>query len=377
MATAGGRRDVQVTDHRYVTVNGKWAAWLFSEFETSKSLDQLIGWLKPEDWPLWGGAIFKGMKPIGSRRDNTSGDQWQAKYLEVVDLTGQDLHTVLCCDFGQTAKWAAMTYDLDHSVDNMLQVDRGFLLAVEAPNNRRQVKALKVVGFTNPIETFAVEEMGGLWTKWIREAIQLAAKEGDKDPSVGHHGSAGARVTLNSASDYYQDWSDQWTECVSDMAEFYSGYATDVGSRLWSGQYNQGDAGRDSGRLLLRLARDWARLCRAGSQMAADFADADVPPTGGADPTTEYTDVLVSAPTQPAQVSVGNLVKVGLEDTTLKPAHIDVGPETVGTAPDPATIRLEVDPRRGSCGLYAGQLTVHPSGTHPAFVYISKARPVA
>ena len=377
MTTAGGRRDKQVTDHRYVTVDGKRAAWLFAEFETSKSLSQLTQWLTPEDWPHWGGAIFKDMKPVSVRKDGRSGHEWQAKYLEVVDLTGQELNTVLLCDFGQTDQWAAMTYDLDHSVDNMLQVDRGFLLAVEAPNNRRQVKALKVVGFTDPLETFLVDAVGEKWTDWIRQAIDLAAEAGDRGPSIGHHGSAGARVTLNNASDYYQDWSDQWTECVSDMAEFYSGYATDVGSRLWSGQYNQGDAGQDSGRLFLRLARDWSRLCRAGSQMAADFADADVPPTGGAGPTTEYTDVLVSAPARPAQVSVGNLVKVGLEDTTLKPAHIDVGPDTVGTAPDPATIRLEVDPRRGSCGLYAGELTVHPSGTHPAFVYISKAWPVA
>jgi hypothetical protein len=87
--------------------------------------------------------------------------------------------------------------------------------------------------------------------------------------------------------------------------------------------------------------------------------------------------VLVSAPAQRARVSVGDLVKVGLEDTTLKPSHIELGPETVGTAPDPATIRLEVDPRRGSSGLYVGDLTVNPGGTHPAFVYISKARPVA
>jgi hypothetical protein len=377
MTTAGGRRDEQITDHRYVTVDGNRAAWLFAEFETSRSLSELTRWLTPQDWPQWGGTIFKEMKPIGKRKPGRSGYEWQAKYLEVVNLAGQELNTVLRCDFGRTAKWAAMTYDLDHSVDNMLQVDRGFLLAVEAPNKRRQVKALKVVGFTNPFETFVVEEMGGQWTGWIRDAIKLAAKDGDRDPSIGHHRSTGARVTVDSASDYYQDWSGQWTECVNDMAQFYGGYASDVGSRLWSGQYNQGDAGRDGGRLFLRLARDWSRLCRAGSQMAADFADADVPSTGGARPTTEYTDVLVSAPAQRARVSVGDLVKVGLEDTTLKPSHIELGPETVGTAPDPATIRLEVDPRRGSSGLYVGDLTVNPGGTHPAFVYISKARPVA
>ena len=183
MTTAGGRRDEQITDHRYVTVDGNRAAWLFAEFETSESLSDLTRWLTPQDWPQWGGTIFKEMKPIGKRKPGRSGYEWQAKYLEVVNLAGQELNTVLRCDFGRTAKWAAMTYDLDHSVDNMLQVDRGFLLAVEAPNKRRQVKALKVVGFTIPFETFVVEEMGGQWTGWYN-ATHKAGGRGRRQGSV-------------------------------------------------------------------------------------------------------------------------------------------------------------------------------------------------
>ena len=372
-----------ITDHRFVTVDGKQAAWLFSEFETDKSLTDLVDWLTPEDWPKWGGAMFKKMERVSPKKHGTSPDEWQAKYLEVVDLLdgpGPELWTVLRCDFAKKPNWAAMTYDLDESVDDQLQVDRGFLLAVEAPGDKRQVKALKVVGFTNPVGTLAAEALGARWTTWIEEAIKLAGEE-PKDqarkPSVGHHGPGGSRVTPDNAPDYYQDRANQWTDCVTDMAQFYSGYATDVGSRLYSGEYKPGDAAQDSGRLFLRLARDWSRLWRAGSEMAEAFADADISPGTGGASTTDYTDVLVPARERPTRVSlVSDPVKVGLEDTTLNRDHIEVDPKSVPEGPDPATIRLKPHPRAGPSGLYAGELEVEDS-KHPAFVYISKARPVA
>jgi hypothetical protein len=375
----------QITDHRLVTVNGKHAAWLFSEFETDKSLSDLIDWLTPERWPEWGGAMFKKMERIGLETRGPHGDEWQAKYLEVVDLldgAGPELWTRLRCDFAKKADWAAMTYDLDRSVDDMLQVDRGFLLAVEAPGGkRRQVKALKVVGFTNPVQTLAAQATGGRWTKWIQDAIKLAADEVSEDParkpSVGHHAPGGSRMTAENAPDYYRDRANQWTECVTDMAEFYSGYATEVGSRMYSGEYKPGDAAQDSGRLFLRLARDWSRLWRAGSEMAEAFADADISPSTGGVPTSDYTDALVPASDEPSRVAlVGDPVKVGLEDTRLNRAHIEVDPKSVPKDPDPAVIRLKPHPRAGPVGLYAGHLEVEDN-KHPAFVYISNARPVA
>jgi hypothetical protein len=374
-----------ITDHRYVTVDGKQAAWLFSEFETDKSLTDLVDWLTPERWPQWGRPFFKKMERVTPEQHGPSRDEWQAKYLEVVDLldgAGPELWTVLRCDFAKKADWAAMTYDLDQSMDDQLQVDRGFLLAVEAPGGKkRQVKALKVVGFTNPLQTLAAQTTGARWTTWIQEAIKLAADDVSEDqakkPSVGHHGPGGSRMTADNAPDYYKDRANQWTDCVTDMAQFYSGYATDVGSRLYSGDYKPGDAAQDSGRLFLRLARDWSRLWRAGSEMAEAFADADISSSGGGDPTTDYTDVLVPARDEPTRVSlVGDPVKVGLEDTKLNRAHIEVDPKSVPKGPDPAVIRLKPHSRAGPSGLYAGDLEVEDK-KHPAFVYISKARPVA
>lgn len=373
----------QITDHRFVTVNGKRAAWLFSEFETDKPLRSLVRWLTPRDWPTWGAPMFKAMELVGEEVHGPSGDEWQANYLEVVELGGEELRTMLRCDFADKGSWAAMTYDLDRSVDGKLQVDRGFLLAVETPDRRqRQVKALKVVGFTDPDHTLEAEEVGPLWTEWIKAAIEVAVEEGSegsegsKGPSVGHHGTGGTGVTVDSVADYYRDQANQWTDCVTDMAQFYSGYATDVGSRLYSGEYKPGDAAQDSGRLFLRLARDWARLWRAGSEIAEVLADADVPATSAGDPTTDFSDVLVSATKRPARVKVCDLVKVGLEDVRLNLAHIGVAPNSVGQRPDPAIIRLRPHPRAGPSGLYAGDLEIEDQ-KHPAFVYISEARPEA
>jgi hypothetical protein len=375
--TGQGAKADLITDHRYVTVNGKQAAWLFSEFETAKPLKGLVRWLTPKDWPSWGAPFFKKMERVGQEVHGPSGDEWQANYLEVVELEGQELRTVLRCDFQRADGWAAMTYDLDHSVDDKLQVDRGFLLAVETPDRKqRQVKALKVVGFTDPDQTLEAEEVGPVWTEWIKAAIEVATEEGSKGPSVGHHGTGGSAVTVDSVADYYKDRANQWTDCVTGMAQFYSGYATDLGSRLYSGAYKPTDAAGDSARLFLRLARDWSRLWRAGAEMAETFADADVPATTAGDPVVDYSDVLVSAAKRPAQVKVCDLVKVGLEDTRLDPAHIEVDPKSVPKDPDPAVIRLKPHPRAGPSGLYAGHLEVEDK-KHPAFVYISKARPVA
>ena len=49
-----------------VDVEGKQAVWIFTEFETDESLKTLRDWLIPDNWPDWGGEMFKEMRPIGS-----------------------------------------------------------------------------------------------------------------------------------------------------------------------------------------------------------------------------------------------------------------------------------------------------------------------
>ena len=46
-----------------VDVEGHQAVWIFTEFETPQSLDNLREWLIPDHWPDWGGAMFKEMRP--------------------------------------------------------------------------------------------------------------------------------------------------------------------------------------------------------------------------------------------------------------------------------------------------------------------------
>ncbi|MGH9298429.1 MAG: hypothetical protein ACRDZT_00760, partial [Acidimicrobiales bacterium] len=134
-----------------VIVQGKQAVWIFTEFQTDQSLDDLADWLKPDNWPSWGGAMFKEMTPVGPVTEvpsETGRIHTSADYLEVVTLAGQELQTMLNCEFKSAPTWAGMSYDLDRSLGDVLQVDRGYLVVIDAAG-KRLVKALKVVGFTD------------------------------------------------------------------------------------------------------------------------------------------------------------------------------------------------------------------------------------
>ena len=170
MGSAGGSQSSCIAAD--VIVEGKPTVWIFTEFETAESLSDLSEWLKPENWPTWGGSMFKEMRPTGRVVDvpSHSGEvQSHANYLEVVEIGGQELETVLHCDIKTTQKWAAMSYDLDHSVGDMLQVDRGYLMALDVAG-RRQVKALKVVGFTDTLLNTVATTVCPEWGIWVRRA---------------------------------------------------------------------------------------------------------------------------------------------------------------------------------------------------------------
>jgi hypothetical protein len=377
-----------------VIVEGKPAVWIFSEFETDEPLPGLVAWLKPQDWPKWGSRMFKKMTQLGDRTNvrADAGKQWHAKFLEVVSLMGVELNTVLSCDFRQTADWAAMTYDLDHSVGNVLEVDRGFLLAVDVAG-RRQVKALKIVGFTNTVIDIAATTVCPDWTDWIREATKEAER---RDPSSGTdptHGAVGddtggaSRRMTDDATAFTQGYASQWVECVSGMADFYGRYTTDVGSRLLGGDYKQKDAAEDSTRLFWRLARDWSRAWQAGAEVMARVAEADVPPVAGDDPaggqpqrTTEYTTVLVPSPPQSQPVAVTDFRRIAVHSDTLAASAFRVEPTEIGPDGDTASVRIEAETTNVPAGLYEGNVLVGRSGSQrstPALFYAGKARRTA
>src|SRR5580692_1652093 len=122
-----------------VDVEGNQAVWIFTEFETQQSLDNLREWLIPDHWPDWGGSMFKEMRPIGPvdlRPTRSSAQQTHSDYLEVVEIGGHRLETELRCEIKSTKNWSAMSYDLDRSIGEQLNVDRGYLMAADVGATR-------------------------------------------------------------------------------------------------------------------------------------------------------------------------------------------------------------------------------------------------
>lgn len=382
-----------------VDIEGKQAAWVFSEFQSERSVKQLTAWLEPEDWPRWGGQMFKSVQLLKRTEVRTpDGEQWHGKILEDVSIGGQQLQTVLQCDVKKTARWAAMSYDLDHSVGDVLQVDRGFLAAIDLGTNKRLVKALKIVGFTDTVDDALATAVCPVWTEWILDATETAAKDAGGSPVGTTHGAIGDGESDDSgageaAAGFTRGYAQQWTDCMSSMADFYGDYATDVGNRLWSGEYGTKDAAEDSSRLFLRLARDWSRVWRASSVVAEGLADAEVPPTGGVPSgggiwkrSIEYTTVLVPAPERASTVSVSDLRLIGTSKAVIKAKALRVDPGTIpgrGTkksAPSLVGVRVSTDSTSAAPGLYEGDLAVRTNGGEesrsPVLFYVSKSRPL-
>ena len=393
-----------ICNTKYVAVDEKQAAWIFAEFQTDRTLSDLEAWLEPSDWPRWGPGMFKSMDLLGEKSTvpGTDGEAWEAKYMEVVSLAGQELRTVLQCDVKKTTRWAAMTYDLDHSVKDVLNVDRGFLAAIDLGNGKRLVKALKVVGFTNTVNDILATAVCPAWTEWMYQATQTAADKaqasahGDTHGPLGDGGNgdgAGDASAGEAASGFSSGYAEQWADCVSEMAHFYGAYATDVSGRLWSGGYGTRDASEDTSRLFLRLARDWSRAWRAGADVAQGLAGAEVPPTGGVPSgagiwkrSLEYATVPVPAPDKPASVEVTDLSRIGVTKAIISATVIKLDPLRIAAkaadedAGKRVGIRVLADTTSVAPGLYQGDLIVRPDSGEPlrfpVLFYASKARPL-
>jgi hypothetical protein len=280
-----------------------------------------------------------------------------------------------------------MTYDLDDSIGDLLQVDRGYLVAIDA-GARRQVKALKVVGFTDTLLNAQASEVCPEWGNWIRDAtadapvVVTEATLGPVGPgAIGDEGVFADAPKTDSAVAFTEGSGEVWADAVSDMAHWYSDYATDAGRRMWSGSYGRTDAAQDSSRLFLRLARDWSRVWQTGTDYASNLAEADVEPTAGAPgsagPTVEFTTLAVPVPSEPGPVVVSELVRVSDERTRIPATALKVEPAMIGPDADPASVRVTTSTTSLPCGLYEGSVLVGGGakpGKAPALLYVSKAR---
>jgi len=370
-----------------VDVEGKQAVWIFTEFETGEPLKTLRDWLIPEHWPDWGGEMFKEMRPIGSvdlRPTPDAAQQTHSNYLEVVEISGHRLETELRFEFKSSGDWAAVSYDLDHSIGDMLQVDRGYLMAADV-GGRRHVKALKVVGFTNTLLNTVATDICPEWSIWVQRAAKVAAVQaagGSVDPTPGSVGDSDPDVSWSpdDAAAGTGGVAEQWIGTVTDMVEFYAPFTVDVTERMWSGTYSRVDAANDTTRLFQRLARDWAVAWQAGNQSAANWAEVTVRPTAGADPgrsarTTEHTTLLVRARSDKAQVSISDLTRVGRTPATIPASAVTITPPVIQQS-GAAYVTIAADTTNVPCGLYEGALVAGAGGKQaPALFYVSHAQP--
>ncbi len=368
-----------------VDVEGKQAVWIFTEFETEEPLATLRDWLIPDNWPDWGGAMFKEMRPIGPvdlRPTRSNAQQTHATYLEVVEIGGHRLETELRCELKSTKDWAAMSYDLDRSIGEMLQVDRGYLMAADVCG-RRHVKALKVVGFTNTLLNTVATEVCPEWSVWVQRAVNKEAKElaGGSDPTPGSVGDSGPTDTSSDdgTAGFTGGVAEQLIGTVTDMVEFYAPFTVDVTERVWSGRYGPVDAANDTSRLFQRLARDWSRAWQVGRDNVQQWSEASVRPTAEADPgrtgrSIEHTTLVVEARSGKARVSVSDLTRVGRRAATIKGSEVKITPPAVEDA-GCAYVTLEADTTNVPCGLYEGELVAGAGGEQsPALFYVSHAQ---
>ena len=370
-----------------VDVEGKQAVWIFTEFETDESLKNLRDWMIPENWPDWDGGMFIEMRPIGSvdvRPSKSNAQQTHSRYLEVVEIGGRRVETELRCEFKSTPAWAAVSFDMDRSIGDVLQVDRGYLMAAKV-GGRRHVKALKVVGFTDTLlNTFATEVCPG-WSDSVQSAAKTAAVRaagGSVKPAPGSVGDSDPSVSSSTegAAAFIGGVSEQWIGNVNDCMGFYAPFTVDVTERVWSGKYGRVDAANDTTRLFQRLARDWSRAWQAGMENVSSWAEATVRPTAGADPgdsarTTEHTTLMVKARTGKAQVSISDLTRIGRTQATIKASAITITPAVIQSA-GPAYVTIQAETSRVPCGLYEGALVAGAGGKQaPALFYVSHAQP--
>ena len=368
-----------------VDVEGKQAVWIFTEFETRESLKTLRDWLIPDHWPRWGGEMFKEMRPLGSlalRPSRSGTKQTHSNYLEVVEIGGHRLETELRCDFKSAEKWSATSYDLNRSIGDMLQVDRGYLMVADV-GGRRHVKALKVVGFTNTLLNTVATEVCPEWAIWVQRATTVSAVQaaGGSIPTPGSIGDSDPRVSWSTegAASFTGGVAQQLIETVTDMMDFYGPFATDVSERAWSGRYGQTDMANDASRLFQRLARDWSRAWQVGMDGISNWAEVTVRPTAGADPgrsarTSEHTTLMVKARSDDARVSITDLTRVGEKAATIPSSEFTITPSVIEKA-GRAYVTIKAETSKFPAGLYEGSLVAGTGGKQaPALFYVSHAQ---
>lgn len=260
-----GRR---VCTTQRVEVDGVPAVWIYSEFETDASFEHVATWLDPRRWSEWGPLFFRRMELLGPAdplplAPPPVGDpHWHGLFHEEVQLVRR-LHTLLRCTYWRDGgDAAAMTYDLDSSLDDQIDVDRGYLLVTPAGGQRR-VQALKIVSFTQDLWDLVALYVCPFWTEFIRGAVRDGTAVQTLDPSQGP-GPAPSPVGLAV---------DEWVRYFGTAVQPYLDLCSGATSRIRSGSYSPSEALLDGTRWWSQFAKDWARAWTNVSETVQDVAE--------------------------------------------------------------------------------------------------------
>ena len=374
---------------RRVEVGGLGATWIFAEFETDAPFDNVRQWVDPRNWPRFGPMLFKKMNIVDGGAPveiKALGDEhWHGVFHEEVQLVTR-VNTLLHCDFWRDGDQAAgMTYELSLSLDNELDVDRGFLSVNDAGPVRR-VKALKIVGFTQEIWDEVAHMVCPFWTDWVRAAVEGGTTSTPKPPTHTPTGGTGPGPSP------LGETLDAWVEFFGDSARTYLDLFGDVASRATSGEYSAADWVDDGTRYWSQLAKDWARAWTFGMELLDEVAEeglnAGIMPPGkpreaGRGAATAMATAAVPADTEGTLIPVAglggddrptctNLVSIEAGGATIQSTDITLSVEAL----DDGTYGVRLTTTQGSVapGLYVGDLE-NPQGQRlaPAQLYLSRA----
>lgn len=388
-----------------VTVGGLNATWIFSEFETNAPFDGVAAWVDPRNWPDRGPLLFKRMDLVGAARPvdiNRPGElrplgdeHWHGVFHEEVQLVKR-LNTLLHCDYWRDGRrTAGMTYELNLSLDDEIDVDRGFLLVNDAGPVRR-VKALKMVGFTTDLWDQVAAMVCPFWTDWVRSAVEGGSTSQPKPPP--NLPPDGTSVPPSPLGDSF----DAWAKFFGDSARTYLNLFEDVTSRISSNRYTTGDLLSDGTRCWSQLAKDWARAWSNGLEMIDEVGreglDAGLMPPGAPREPARGAATAMMTGTRPAAAAgadaagketEGTIVPVVGLGPTDRPVisdlvSIEAGGVTIASRNIVVTVRAIADGTYGvvvrttdtsvAPGLYVGHLSrANGQLLAPVQLYVSRA----
>ena len=374
---------------RRVQVGALRATWIFSEFETDAPFDSVRQWVDPRNWPRYGPMLFKKMNIVDGGAPveiKALGDEhWHGVFHEEVQLLDR-VNTLLHCDFWRDGDLAAgMTYELNLSLDNELDVDRGFL-SVNDVGPVRRVKALKIVGFTQDIWDDAAQLVCPFWTDFVRAAVEGGTTSTPKPPT--HTPPGGSDPGPSPLGETF----DAWVEFFGDSARSYLDLFGGVASRATSGGYSIADWVDDGNRYWSKLAKDWARAWTFGMELLDEVAEQGInagvmPPgkpreagrgaatamaTASAPADAEGTLTPVAGLGRDDRPKCTNLVSIEAGGATVQSTDITVSVEEL--ADGTFGVRLMTTDGSVPPGLYVGDIE-NPQGQRlaSAQLYLSRA----